>query len=61
MNDVDPDDCADLVMSRSLHEVGSKAPLVHRSNGSGQFEAMPSEPFVGSDHYFGVYMPCLWT
>ena len=55
MYDVDRDGCADLVMSRSLQEVRPEAPLVYRNNGSGQFEAMPPEPFAGSDRYFGVY------
>ena len=55
MYDVDRDGCADLVMSRSLQEVRPEAPLVYRNNGSGQFEAMPPEPFAGSNRYFGVY------
>ena len=42
-------------MSRSQEEVGPDAPLVYRNNGSGQFEAMPAEPFAGSDRYFGLY------
>ena len=55
MYDVDRDGCLDLVMWRSQEEVGPDAPLVYRNNGSGQFEAMPSEPFAGSDRYFGLY------
>ena len=55
MHDVDRDGCADLVMSGSQEEVGTDAPLVYRNNGSGQFEAMPPEPFAGSDRYFGLY------
>ena len=56
MHDVDRDGCADLVMSGSLEEVGTDAPLVYRNNGSGQFEAMPPEPFGGSDDtHVGLY------
>ena len=55
IHDVDRDGCADLVMSRSQEEVGTDAPLVYRNNGSGQFEAMPPEPFAGSDRYFALY------
>ena len=55
MHDVDRDGCPDLVMSRSQEEVGTDAPLVYRNNGSGQFEAMPPEPFAGSDRYFALY------
>ena len=55
MHDVDRDGCLDLVMSSSQEEVGRDAPLVYRNNGSGQFEAMPPEPFAGSDRYFGLY------
>ena len=36
--------------------MGTDAPLVYRNNGSGQFEAMPPEPFGGSDDsYVGLY------
>ena len=45
----------DLVMSRSLNDVRTESPLVYRNNGSGQFRAMPPEPFAGSDRYFGLY------
>ena len=55
MYDVDRDGCADLVMSRNQQEVQPEAPLVYRNNGSGQFGAMPPEPFAGSDRYFGLY------
>ena len=56
MHDVDRDGCADLVMSGSLEEVGTDAPLVYRNNGSGQFVAMPPEPFGGSDDtHVGLY------
>ena len=55
MHDVDRDGCLDLVMSSSQEEVGRDAPLVYRNNGSGQFQAMPPEPFAGSDRYFGLY------
>ena len=56
MHDVDRDGCADLVMSGSLEEVGTDAPLVYRNNGRGQFEAMPPERFGGSDDtYVGLY------
>ena len=55
MYDVDRDGCADPVMSRSQGEVGTDAPLVNRNNGGGQFEAMPSERFAGSDRYFRLY------
>ena len=53
MHDVDRDGCADLVMARSLGRVRTETPLVYRNNGSGRFQAMPPEPFVGSDRYFG--------
>ena len=53
MHDVDRDGCADLVMSRLGYPVRTESPLVYRNNGSGQFQAMPPEPFAGSDHYFG--------
>ena len=55
MHDVDRDGCLDLVMSGSQEEVGTDAPLVYRNNGSGRFEAMPPEPFAGSDRYYGLY------
>ena len=55
MHDVDRDGCADLVMSRTLDEVRTESPLVYRNNGSGQFQAIPPEPFAGSDRYFGLY------
>ena len=44
-----------LVMSESLEEVGTDAPL-DRNNGRGRFEAMPPEPFGGSDEtHVGLY------
>ena len=56
MHDVDRDGCADLVVSGSHEEVGTDAPLVYRNNGGGRFEAMPPEPFGGSDDsHVGLY------
>ena len=55
MHDVDRDGCADLVMSENQEETATHAPLVYRNNGSGQFEAMPPEPFTGGEQYFGLY------
>ena len=55
MHDVDRDGCADLVMSRMHGRVRTESPLVYRNNGSGRFQAMPPEPFAGSDRHFGTY------
>ena len=55
MHDVDRDGCVDLVMSGNHNEVGPESPLVYRNTGSGRFQAMPAEPFAGSDRYFGLY------
>ena len=56
MHDVDRDGCADLVMSGSQEELGTDAPLVYRNDGGGRFEALPPEPFGGSDDtYVGLY------
>ena len=55
MQDVDRDGCADLVMSRSLGFVRTESPLVYRNDGSGRFQGMSPEPFVGSERYFGTY------
>ena len=52
MHDVDRDGCADLVMSGNHNEVGAESPLVYRNDGSGQFQAMPAEPFAGSESLF---------
>ena len=53
MHDVDRDGCADLVMSRPGGRIRTESPLVYRNNGSGVFQAMPPEPFAGSDRHFG--------
>ena len=55
MHDVDATVARIWSLSRSQQEVQREAPLVYRNNGSGQFEAMPPEPFAGSDRYFGLY------
>ena len=46
MHDIDRDGCADLVISDGKAEIAVEAPLVYRNNGSGQFEALPPEPFL---------------
>ena len=53
MHDVDRDGCRDLVVSRLASPIRTESPLVYRSNGRGQFEAMAPEPFAGSDRDFG--------
>ena len=48
-----PDDRT--IASRSFHivlaEVSTQAPLVYRNNGSGQFRALPPDPFLVPDFY----------
>ena len=53
MHDVDRDGCADLIVSRSRSHVRTESPLVYRNDQSGQFRALPPEPFAGDDRYFG--------
>ena len=55
MHDVDRDGCQDLVMSASGAPVRTESPLVYRNDGTGRFEALPPEPFVGAERHFGYY------
>ena len=51
--DVDRDGCADLVVSKSWGKIRTESPMVYRSNGRGQFEAMDPTLFAGNDRYLG--------
>ena len=53
MHDIDLDGCKDLVVVGSETQIRTESPIAYRNNGSGQFTAMPPEPFAGDDHYFG--------
>ena len=55
MHDVDRDGCQDLVMSASGAPVRTESPLVYRNDGTGRFQALPPEPFAGTEPYFGYY------
>jgi hypothetical protein len=55
MRDVDRDGCLDIVMARGLAPIREESPLVYRNTGTGQFQAMASDIFAGSDRYLGQH------
>ena len=53
MHDVDRDGCDDLTLWESVAPIRTESPVAYVNNGSGQFRALPPEPFVGESLYLG--------